>query len=63
MYDVISPDGFAINREELYKSLKEANTALNKFVKRFEKQGYYSSVKYGRIKLDKLKEYCKIYKL
>jgi hypothetical protein len=63
MYDVKSPDGFSIEREELYKSLKEANTALNKFVKRFEKQGYYSSVNYGKIKLKELKNYCKIFKV
>lgn len=63
MYDVLSPDGFSITRDEFYKSEKEAQTALNKFVKRFENQGHYSSVTKGRIHVSKLESYCKIVKV
>jgi hypothetical protein len=62
-YDVISPDGFSINREGYYNSKKEAENALNEWVKRYEPQGYYSTVKHGervRLMLDELADYCKI---
>ena len=57
-FDVFSPDGFAIDREETYPSREVAEQKLKEWVKRYEFQGYYSSVKYGRIPLDELEEYC-----
>lgn len=59
-FDVYSPDGFAISREETYPSLEVAKQKLQEWVKRYEFQGYYSSVKNGRIPLDKLELYCTI---
>jgi hypothetical protein len=59
LYDVISPDGFSIDRVKLYKSEEEAKKAIKDFVKRYEHQGYYSSNR-GRIPLDELPERCKI---
>jgi hypothetical protein len=59
-YDVISPDGFSIERDAVYNSLIEATQALEKWRERYERQGYYSSVKYGRIPLDELNQYCRI---
>jgi superfamily II helicase len=59
-FDVYSPDGFAIDREETYPSREVAEQKYNEWKKRYERQGYYSSVKYGRIPLDELDDYCTI---
>ena len=59
-FDVISPDGFAIDREETYPSVEVAENKFNEWKKRYEQQGYYSSAKYGRIPLDELDSYCTI---
>lgn len=59
-FDVFSPDGFAISREETYPSREVAVNKFNEWKKRYEHQGYYSSVKYGRIPLDELEDYCDI---
>lgn len=59
-FDVYSPDGFAIHREETYPSKEVAEQKLQEWKKRYETQGYYSSVKYGRIPLDELDDYCEI---
>lgn len=58
-YDVISPDGFSIRiGVPLFNSIKERNQYFKMWKKRFERQGYYSSVKYGRIHLADLADYC-----
>ena len=62
-FDVFSPDGFAISREETYPSREVAEQKIKEWVKRYEFQGYYSSDKYGRIPLDKLASRCKIVKI
>jgi hypothetical protein len=62
-YDVLSPDGFSIDAVETYSSPKEARDAFNDWKKRYEQQGYYSSMNYGRIPLTELKHYIKIVKL
>jgi hypothetical protein len=59
-FDVYSPDGFAISREETYPSVEVALEKLREWIKRYEFQGYYSSVKYGRIPLDELEDECHI---
>jgi len=58
-FDVYSPDGFAIDREEVYPSREVAEQKLQEWVKRYEQQGYYSSNN-GRIPLDELASCCKI---
>ena len=58
--DVISPDGFSISRDQLYPTKKAALAAFEEWKKGYERQGYYSSVKYGRIPLDELQEYCQL---
>lgn len=50
-YDVLSPDNFSISRYEVYNSIDEAEKAFDQWLKRYEQQGYYSSVKYGKIPL------------
>jgi len=58
-FEVFSPDGFAISREETYPSREVAEQKLQEWVKRYEFQGYYSSNK-GIITLDELASRCKI---
>ena len=58
-YDVLSPDGFAINATETYNTIPEAQAAVRKWVKRYEVQGYYSSNK-GRIAFDDIISHCRI---
>ena len=59
-FDVFSPDGFAISREETYPSREVAESKLNEWVKRYEHQGYYSMSDRTRIPLDKLASHCDI---
>lgn len=59
-FDIISPDGFSIHREDIYYSIDEAKIAFNKWKDGYVKQGYYSSVKYGRIPLCDLEDYCEL---
>jgi hypothetical protein len=59
MIRVLSPDGFDIYHDPFeYETIKEATEHLDKWVKRYEIQGYYSSNN-GRIPLEQLKQYCK----
>jgi hypothetical protein len=58
-YQILSPDGFTIEREPyFYTSKKKAMEAFDKWKKNYEHQGYYSSSKYGRITLSELEDYC-----
>jgi len=61
-YDIISPDGFAIDYSKTYKTKEEAIDSFNSWKKRFEEQGYYSS-NYGRIPLDELEDNCSLIEL
>ena len=57
---IISPDGFTISFDETYESRIQAFRAFIIWRNRYSGQGYYSSVKFGRIPLNKLKHYCKL---
>jgi len=59
-YNVLSPDGFSIHCSDTYKSVEEARKAIEEWKKNYERQGYYSSNKYGRIPLNELQKYCDI---
>ena len=60
-YDVISPDGFSIRiGVEPFKSIKERDEYFKKWKDRYARQGYYSSVPYGRIPLEDLADYCQL---
>lgn len=59
MWDVLSPDGFAIHFSNRYESEQAAGEALKQWIKRYEGQGYYSSNR-GRIALGDLIGYCEI---
>lgn len=57
LWDVLSPDGFPIGRDEYYDGPEEAEKAFYQWLKRYELQGYYSSVKHGRIPLNEVEHY------
>jgi hypothetical protein len=58
-YQVLSPDGITIEFNHWsYTSKKKMMEAYDRWAKRYEVQGYYSSSSYGRIPLDELQEYC-----
>lgn len=59
-YDVISPDGFSIHPTDTYSSMKKAVKAFKEWKERYKQQGYYSSVKFGRIHLDDLEDFMTI---
>jgi len=62
-YQVISPDGFRIDfSKSTYPSLKAAKEAFKNWKKGYERQGYYSSSKHGRIDLNDLEDYCEFNK-
>ncbi|WP_062055707.1 hypothetical protein [Aquimarina longa] len=56
IYQVFSPDGFSIS-QDTYSTPEEQKEAFNKWKKRYQNQGYYSSNN-GRIPLDYLEQYC-----
>jgi hypothetical protein len=53
--EILSPDGFSIDNQ-VHTSMKNAKIALNNFVKRFERQGYYSTIRNGQRYLMPLNE-------
>lgn len=59
-YVVLSPDGFPIRRDKTYKTREEALKDMNEWMKNYERQGYYSSVDWGRIPLNELNYYIRI---
>jgi hypothetical protein len=62
-YEVLSPDGISINCEGYFTSKKRAITAFWEWVKRYEAQGYYSTIRGGerlRIAVSDLADYCSI---
>ena len=62
-YQILSPDGFTIEQEPYYKSIKSAKASFEAWKQRYERQGYYSSVRYGRIDLLDLQDYCQFIKV
>ena len=58
-YQILSPDGITIEREvPYYTSKNKAMSAFDKWKENYSRQGYYSSVRYGRIDLLDLEDYC-----
>jgi hypothetical protein len=56
---ILSPDGFDIEFDTVYPGREAAKIAFDKWVKRYEAQGYYSSNR-GRIPLDELESHCQL---
>ncbi len=59
-YNVLSPDGFTLTADDNYNSIEEAEQKTLDWCERYRVQGYYSSVSYGRIPFNEIKDYCKI---
>lgn len=58
-YQILSPDGFTIERDVIgYPSRKKAMEVFNQWKERYKQQGYYSSTNYGRIDLLDLEDFC-----
>ena len=62
-YQIFSPDNFLIHPFNTYKSIKHAKIQFNIWLKRYEIQGYYSSLNYGKIALNEVINYCQIIKI
>jgi len=62
-YQILSPDGFTIEHEPYYTSIKKAKESFEAWKERYQRQGYYSSVNYGRIDLLDLEDYCQFIKV
>ena len=60
MFQVLSPDRFAISMDSPYETMEEAISALQTFIQRFEFQGYYSTSNRERITLEEAKSRCSI---
>jgi hypothetical protein len=58
VWDVISPDGFSIHCSDTYDTEQAAREAFKVWAKQYEKQGYYSSSRWGRINLHSLEINC-----
>jgi hypothetical protein len=58
-YVILSPDEIPISPEP-FKSKTEAETYLKEWIKRFSRQGYYSTPN-GHIPIDVLYAYCPVY--
>ena len=58
-YEVISPDGIPIEPEP-FETKAEARRALEAWVRRFERQGHYTTAEHERIPLGELASHCEI---
>lgn len=61
-YDINTPDGFGMYMDRIYSTPEKAEDAFQVWIKRYEKQGYYSTAKREQITLDQLRKYCKLVK-
>lgn len=59
-YNVLSPDGFTIHRDREYPSKRAAHKAAKEWTRNYTHQGYYSSVRFGRIPVNEIIDYCKL---
>lgn len=60
MYDVLSPDGFSIDPQEVYQDLDSAHAAAVAFAERFVRQGFYSTARRERIPLEDIAGRCRV---
>jgi hypothetical protein len=62
---VLSPDGFPIEMDKEYKNKKEVKEAIDKFVDRYRRQGYYSKATTVRVQIPvhEIEAECRIVEL
>lgn len=58
-FRILSPDGIDIRHDKWKHKETEIENELKEFVKRYEKQGYYSSNN-GRIALEDIADCCEV---
>lgn len=56
-FNFLNPEGIEVSLDN-FKTEQEANNYLDKWIGYFEKKGFYLSPIFGKITLDKLKDYC-----
>ncbi len=61
-YDINSPDGFGMFMNRVYSSPEKAEDAFQVWIKRYERQGYYSTAKREQIPINQLRNHCKLVK-
>ena len=59
-FRILSPDGFDIRMDKHSYTEKQVEGELKDFAKRYERQGYYSSPRYGRIDVSDIPDYCSV---
>ena len=59
-YDINTPDGFGMYMDKVYSTPEKAEDAFQVWIKRYEKQGYYSTAKREQIPLSELRSNCKL---
>lgn len=62
-YDILSPDGFSISRSETWNTPEEAWKAAAEWLKGYERQGYYSTIRNGQryqLPLNEVLQCCKL---
>lgn len=58
-YRILSPDGIDIRHDKFKYKENEVEAEIKAFTKRYERQGYYSSVN-GRIALEEIADCCEV---
>ena len=59
-YDIYTPDGFGMYMDKIYSTPEKAEEAFLVWIKRYEKQGYYSTSKREQIPLTELRSNCNL---
>ena len=59
-FRILSPDGFDIRMDKYEYKEDELENELKEFVKRYEKQGYYSMSNREEIPLKDIADYCQV---
>jgi len=64
-FTVLSPDGFPLEMDGEYATREECKEAIDRFVDRYRKQGYYSQsiTKYRKIPVHEIEAECRIVEL
>lgn len=57
-FDVLSPDGISIHRDQTWDTREEALAAAHEWAKRYEAQGYYSTARWEHIPCDEIVKRC-----
>ena len=59
-YDINSPDGISMFPDRIYSTPENAEKDFEVWIKRFERQGYYSTSFRQQIPLNELRSQCRL---